>query len=107
MEEKMRHYPAVLNDEGMYTHAKTVAESLLGKENVKIAPQLMGAEDFGFYAHRMAGAFFNIGVGNESTMVTVHTTHSPHFVIDEDVLSIGSALHAAVAIEYLKKHMNV
>jgi IAA-amino acid hydrolase len=46
-------------------------------------------------------------VGNESTMVTVHTTHSPHFVIDEDVLSIGSALHAAVAIEYLKKHMNV
>ncbi|KAK3126769.1 hypothetical protein QOZ80_7AG0562130 [Eleusine coracana subsp. coracana] len=105
MEDKMRHYPAVINDEGMYAHAKTVAESLFGKENVKIAPQLMGAEDFGFYAQRMAGAFFNIGVGNKSTMVTVHSTHSPYFVIDEDVLPIGSAFHAAVAIEFFKKHV--
>ncbi|RCV10267.1 hypothetical protein SETIT_2G098700v2 [Setaria italica] len=104
MEGKMRTYPAVINDEGMYDHAKAVAQSLLGEENVKVAPQLMGAEDFGFYAQKMAGAFFTIGVGNKSTMVTVHSTHSPHFVIDEDVLPIGAALHAAVATEYLKKH---
>ncbi|PVH63645.1 hypothetical protein PAHAL_2G076000 [Panicum hallii] len=104
MEEKMRTYPAVINDEGIYAHAKAVAQSLLGEENVKVAPQLMGAEDFGFYAQRMAGAFFTIGVGNKSTMVTVHSTHSPHFVIDEDVLPIGASFHAAVAIEYLKKH---
>ncbi|KAK8459213.1 hypothetical protein SEVIR_2G101800v4 [Setaria viridis] len=104
MEGKMRTYPAVINDEGMYDHAKAVAQSLLGEENVKVAPQLMGAEDFGFYAQRMAGAFFTIGVGNKSTMVTVHSTHSPHFVIDEDVLPIGAALHAAVATEYLKQH---
>ncbi|KAL6862434.1 hypothetical protein ACP4OV_016775 [Aristida adscensionis] len=102
MEDKMRPYPAVINDEGMYGHAKAVAENLLGKENVKLAPQLMGAEDFGFYMQRMAGVFFNIGVGNGSTMVTVHSTHSPYFVIDEDVLPIGAAFHAAVAIEYLK-----
>ncbi|GJN25056.1 hypothetical protein PR202_gb12840 [Eleusine coracana subsp. coracana] len=106
MEDKMRHYPVLINDEGIYAHAKTVAESLLGKENVMIAPQLMGAEDFGFYAQRMAGAFFNIAVGNKSTMVTVHSTHSPSFVIDEDVLPIGSAFHAAVAIEFLKKHVS-
>ncbi|KAF8731743.1 hypothetical protein HU200_015675 [Digitaria exilis] len=103
-EDKMKTYPAVINDEGMYAHANSVAQSLLGEENVKVAPQLMGAEDFGFYAQRMAGAFFTIGVGNKSTMVTVHSTHSPHFVIDEDVLPIGSAFHASVAIEYLKKH---
>nr|CAB3456219.1 unnamed protein product [Digitaria exilis] len=104
MEDKMKIYPAVINDEGMYAQANSVAQSLLGEENVKVAPQLMGAEDFGFYAQRMAGAFFTIGVGNKSTMVTVHSTHSPHFVIDEDVLPIGSAFHASVAIEYLKKH---
>lgn len=104
MEDKMRTYPAVINDEDMYAHVNSVAQSLLGEENVKVAPQLMGAEDFGFYAQRMAGAFFTIGVGNKSTMVTVHSTHSPHFVIDEDVLPIGSAFHASVAIEYLKKH---
>ncbi|KAL6595013.1 hypothetical protein ACP70R_048116 [Stipagrostis hirtigluma subsp. patula] len=104
MEDIMKPYPAVINNEWMYAHAKAVAESLLGEENVKVAPKLMGAEDFGFYAQSMAGVFFTIGVGNESSMVTVHSTHSPYFVIDENVLPIGAAFHAAVAIEYLKKH---
>ncbi|KAF7048279.1 hypothetical protein CFC21_057073 [Triticum aestivum] len=104
MEETMRPYPAVVNAEGMYAHAKEVAGRLLGEENVRVAPQLMGAEDFGFYAQRMAGAFFTIGVGNESTMEQLRTTHSPYFVIDEDALPVGAAFHAAVAIEYMEKH---
>ena len=104
MEETMRPYPAVVNAKGMYAHAKEVAERLLGEGNVRVAPQLMGAEDFGFYAQRMAGAFFTIGVGNESTMEQLRTTHSPYFVIDEDALPVGAAFHAAVAIEYMEKH---
>ncbi|XP_066398817.1 IAA-amino acid hydrolase ILR1-like 9 isoform X1 [Miscanthus floridulus] len=104
MEDTMKRYPAVINDERMYAHAKEVAESLLGEKNVKLGPQVMGAEDFGFYAQRMAGAFFTIGVGNKSTMETIHSTHSPYFVIDEDVLPIGAAFHAGVAIEYVKKN---
>jgi IAA-amino acid hydrolase len=52
----------------------------------------------------MAGAFFTIGVGNASTMATIHSTHSPHFVVDEDVLPVGAAFHAAVAIEYVRKN---
>ncbi|CAD6268804.1 unnamed protein product [Miscanthus lutarioriparius] len=107
MKEKMRPYPAVNNDERMYAHAKAVAESLLGANNVKVAPQVMGAEDFGFYAQKMAGAFFTIGVGNESTMVAVKQPHSPYFVIDEDALPVGAAFHAAVAIDFLKKHASV
>ncbi|CAN6209809.1 unnamed protein product [Urochloa humidicola] len=104
MEEKMRPYPVVINDEGMYGHAKAVAESFLGENNVKVSPLVMGAEDFGFYAQRMAGTFFNIGTRNESTMATVHPLHSPYFEIDENVLPIGAAFHSAVAIEYLKRH---
>ncbi|KAG2640959.1 IAA-amino acid hydrolase ILR1-like 9 [Panicum virgatum] len=104
MEDKMRPYPVVINDEGMYGHAKAVAERFLGEKNVKVSPLVMGAEDFGFYAQRMAGAFFNIGIRNESTKSAVHNLHSPYFEIDEDVLPVGSAFHAAVAIEYLKKH---
>ncbi|WVZ62573.1 hypothetical protein U9M48_012310 [Paspalum notatum var. saurae] len=103
MEGEMTPYPAVINDEGMYAHAKAVAESMLGKGSVRVAPQVMGSEDFGFYAERMAGAFFTIGTGNESSMAAVAQPHSPYFVVDEDVLPIGAALHAAVAIEFLKK----
>jgi IAA-amino acid hydrolase len=103
MEEKLKHYPATVNDEGMYAHSKEVAEAMLGEANVKVAPQSMGGEDFAFYAQRAAGAFFFIGVGNETTMERVRPVHSPHFVLDEDVLPIGAAFHATVAIEYLNR----
>ncbi|XP_047077027.1 IAA-amino acid hydrolase ILR1-like 8 [Lolium rigidum] len=102
MEEELRPYPATVNDEGMYSHAKAVAEAMLGEANVKTAPRSMGAEDFAFYAQRVAGTFFFIGVGNETTMDRVSPVHSPHFVMDEEVLPIGAAFHASVAVEYLK-----
>ncbi|KAL6897296.1 hypothetical protein ACP4OV_006992 [Aristida adscensionis] len=102
MEEKRRPYPATVNDEGMYQHAKDVAETMLGEDNVRIGAPLMAAEDFSFYAQKFAGAFFMIGIRNK-TMETVHPLHSPYFVIDEDVLPVGSAFHAAVAMEYLNK----
>ncbi|XBI98541.1 hypothetical protein VPH35_018768 [Triticum aestivum] len=103
MEEKLKHYPATVNDEGMYAHSKEVAEAMLGEANVKVAPRSMGGEDFAFYAQRAAGAFFFIGVGNETAMDRVHPVHSPHFVLDEGVLPIGAAFHTAVAIEYLNR----
>ncbi|KAK6942560.1 Peptidase M20 [Dillenia turbinata] len=103
MEEKMRHYPATVNDEALYELAKHVGEALLGESNVVLKPPSMGAEDFSFYSQKMAAAFFMIGAKNK-TMASDTTLHSPYFVIDEDVLPIGAALHAAVAISYLKDH---
>ncbi|KAG8081067.1 hypothetical protein GUJ93_ZPchr0007g6213 [Zizania palustris] len=102
MEEELRPYPATVNDDGMYAHAKGVAEAMLGESNVRVAAQTMGAEDFAFYGRRAASAFFFIGVGNETTMgAAVQPMHSPYFVIDERALPVGAALHAAVAMEYL------
>ncbi|CAN6286256.1 unnamed protein product [Urochloa humidicola] len=103
MEEELRPYPATVNDEAMYAHARAVAEGMLGEASVKLRPQIMAAEDFGFYAQRIPAAFFGIGVRNEEEG-KVHHVHSPHMVIDEGALPIGAAFHAAVAIEYLNKH---
>jgi len=103
MEEEHKPYPATVNDEAMYHHAREVAETMLGEGNVRRGTPFMGAEDFAFYAQRFPGAFFMIGVRNK-TMEVMHPLHSPHFVIDEDVLPVGAAIHAAVAIEYLNKH---
>ncbi|KAG2534007.1 hypothetical protein PVAP13_9NG536300 [Panicum virgatum] len=102
MEEELRPYPATVNDEAMYAHAKAVAESMLGEANVKLRPPIMAAEDFGFYAERIPAAFFGIGVRNEKAG-EMHHVHSPHVVFDEGALPIGAAFHAAVAIEYLNK----
>ncbi|XP_047064972.1 IAA-amino acid hydrolase ILR1-like 4, partial [Lolium rigidum] len=102
MEEELRPYPATVNDQGVYAHVKAVAEGMLGPVNVRLSPQIMAAEDFGFYAEKIPAAFFGVGVrgvGEE-----MHHVHTPHLVIDEDALPVGAAPHAAVAIEFLKKH---
>ncbi|KAM3279861.1 hypothetical protein ACQJBY_046936 [Aegilops geniculata] len=105
MEEQLRPYPATVNDEGVYAHARAVAEGMLGSANVRLSPQIMAAEDFGFYAEKFPAAFFGLGVrragGEEDEVYHVHT---PRMVIDEDALPVGAALHAAVAIEFLNKH---
>ncbi|TVT98105.1 hypothetical protein EJB05_56605, partial [Eragrostis curvula] len=89
MEEQLRPYPATVNDENMYHHAKEVAQTLLGQDNVKISAPTMGAEDFAFYAQRFPGAFFFIGVRNDT--MEMYPLHSPHFVMDEGVLPVGAA----------------
>ncbi|KAJ4827375.1 hypothetical protein Tsubulata_044373 [Turnera subulata] len=103
MEEERRHYPPTLNDEDMYKHAKLVGEIMLGESNVRLSSGSMGAEDFSFYSQQMKAALFFLGTKNK-TVKSVRHLHSPYFVIDEEVLPIGAALHAAVAISYLEKH---
>jgi IAA-amino acid hydrolase len=44
-----------------------------------------------------------IGIHDEAMTTGVHQLHSPNFVIDEGVLPVGAAFHAAVAMEYLNK----
>lgn len=104
MEETLRPYPATVNDETMYKHGKRIGEVLLGKPNVQLIPMTMGAEDFSFYSQKLAAAFFMIGAKNDTLKSDIRV-HSPHFVIDEEVLAIGAALHAAVAISYLDGHV--
>lgn len=107
MLEQRRPYPATINDEKMYEHTKRVGEVLLGEPKVKLLPMLMAAEDFSFYAQKMPGAFFMIGVRNESVGLDIKDLHSPYFVIDEEALPVGAALHAAVAISYLENNHSV
>lgn len=103
LENTMRPYPPTINDDALYLHAKRVGEALLGKSNVKLSPLTIAAEDFSFYSQRMAASIFGIGTNNK-TQKTGLSVHSPYFVIDEDVLPIGAAFHASVAISYLAHH---
>ncbi|KAL8517714.1 hypothetical protein ACS0TY_015810 [Phlomoides rotata] len=102
-EDKLIPYPPTINHPSMYEHAKRVGESLLGENGVRLMAMTMGAEDFSFYAEKMPAAFFMIGVRNE-TMKSAKGLHSPHFILDEDALSIGASLHAAVAFTFLDEN---
>lgn len=101
-EKESTIYPPTVNDEGMYEHVRKVAIDLFGPTNFRVVPPMMGAEDFSFYSEVVPAAFFYIGVRNE-TLGSVHTGHSPYFMIDEDALPMGSAAHAAIAERYLNE----
>lgn len=97
--------PAVVNDEVMHQHVLRVGKLVLGPENILIANKVMASEDFAFYQEVIPGVMFSIGIRNE-LVGSVHSPHSPHFFLDEDVLPIGAALHTALAEIYLDEHQN-
>jgi IAA-amino acid hydrolase len=98
--EDQSFYPPTVNDARMYEHVKAVATELLGAAAYRDVPPMMGAEDFSFYSQAIPAGFYYVGVRNE-TLGSVHTGHSPYFMIDEDVLPTGAAVHAAIAERYL------
>ncbi|XP_019179830.1 PREDICTED: IAA-amino acid hydrolase ILR1-like 5 [Ipomoea nil] len=102
-DEDFPMYPACTNDERLHRHVQKVGKLLLGPENINEAEQVMAGEDFAFYQEVIPGAIFNIGIRNER-VGSIHSVHSPHFFLDEDVLPIGAALHTALAQNYLNHH---
>ena len=88
-------YPVTVNDEAAASRALNVAEDLFGGESVLELPNpSMGGEDFAFFLEKVPGAFIWLGVGED-----VSGLHTPKFAFDEEILSRGSALLAALAIE--------
>ncbi|XP_074584063.1 IAA-amino acid hydrolase ILR1-like 1 [Curcuma longa] len=92
--------PPTVTDRRIDEYAQEVARELLGSDKVEIAPQVMGSEDFAYYLERVPGTLLLLGTKNEG-IGSVHPPHSPYFTIDEDVLPIGAAIHAAFAHHYL------
>lgn len=90
----------MVNDDRMYEHVKKVTTDLIGPENFKVVQPVMGGEDFSFYSEVIPAAFYYIGIMNE-TLGSVHSAHSPHFMIDEEALPVGAATQAAIAERYL------
>ncbi|XP_052202553.1 IAA-amino acid hydrolase ILR1-like 6 [Diospyros lotus] len=96
-------YPPTVNDQGIYEHVRKVAVDLWGAAKFTVVPPMMGAEDFSFYSELVPAAYFYVGIRNE-TLGSVHSGHSPHFMIDEEALPVGAAAHAAMAERYLNEH---
>jgi amidohydrolase len=96
------YYPPVINDNLMTAFIEDAGRKFLGSENViKLDKAVMIGEDFSYYQQAVPGVFFGIGTYNEAKNI-IHGLHSPHFNIDEDILSNAAAFFSFLAIEYLK-----
>lgn len=92
--------PPTFNNEKIYEHARRVSVEIVGKENTEVSPNFMGSEDFAFFSDRVPGSLLLLGTYNER-IGAIYPPHSPHYKIDENVLPIGAAIHAAFAYSYL------
>ena len=83
-------------------HTYLFLHRLIGADRVREVEASLGAEDFSFYSHagHVPSTFLYLGIRNESSG-SIHGEHTSRFKIDESVLSLGAALHVALAIEYL------
>ncbi|MCA1724430.1 MAG: amidohydrolase, partial [Thermomicrobia bacterium] len=93
-------YPPLVNNAEMAALVKDVALDVVGPERVMDSEPGMGAEDMSYFINAASGAFYRLGVRNEATGKT-YGHHHPRFDIDEDALSTGVAMHAAVALRFL------
>jgi amidohydrolase len=93
-----RIYPATINTADEANFAADVAESLVGAEHVvrDLEPS-MGAEDFSFMLQTKPGAYLRIGQGGEGNS----SLHNSRYDFNDDVLPLGSALHASLVEQAL------
>jgi IAA-amino acid hydrolase len=86
--------PPTTNDERIHQLGRQASSMIVGEENLKLAPTYTASEDFAFFLEENL-----LGIHNEK-VGSIYSAHSPHYFIDEDVLPIGAAIHAAFALSY-------
>ncbi len=69
----------------------------------RAAEPTMAAEDFGFLASATTNAVFAfLGTGN-AEKGTGHGLHTSRFLMDDEQLAVGAAVHAAMALDGLER----
>jgi amidohydrolase len=92
-------YPPLVNDKDMVKSARDVVETYLGKDKwMEITKPSMGAEDFSYYLMKAPGAFFFLGVGEDS-----HNLHTSQFDFNDAAIENGILLLSAMTLETLNK----
>lgn len=96
-----RGIPLVVNDGPTARVCRAQAEALLGPENVTELPVDTVSEDFSLYGQRVPACFIGVGVGVPGA--AFHPLHSDRFFPADEVLPLGAAVYAQMALGLLKE----
>ncbi len=94
------HIPPTANDEGLADFARELLKPI---GRIVRPERTMGAEDFAFYTTKAPSLFILLGIRNEKKGI-IYPHHHPKFDVDEDVLWMGAAIHAALAYGYTERY---
>ena len=96
-----RVYPATINTVPEAEFASNVAASLVGEARVmRNMPPSMGGEDFSFMLQAKPGAYMRLGQGARDGCFL----HNSRYDFNDDVLPLGSALHASLIEQGMPLH---
>ncbi|HHV45812.1 MAG TPA: amidohydrolase [Tissierellia bacterium] len=96
-------YPALINNDEVVDALKESAESVLGKDKVRLKEYpSMGADDFSFFCRETKGAYYNLGCGNRDKGWT-WPLHSGKLIADEEAIKVGVVLQTVTLMKLLKK----
>lgn len=94
-------YPPLFNDQRLFELIRDTGREVLGPDNVVIGQDAsMGAEDFGFYAEKVPGAMFRLGV-RPKEMETYPGLHHPRFNFNDDALPAGIGMFCELTRRFL------
>jgi hippurate hydrolase len=96
-------YPVTMNADDGAAFALRVASELLGADAAHtMATPVMGAEDFSYVLQQRTGALAFLGACPPGeNPIRAHACHSNRMTIDENAMRAGTAMYAALALEYL------
>ena len=94
-------YPVLKNDVDFTDSLRDNAMDFLGEDKVKSLPQLMTAEDFAWYSHKIKACMYRIGTSNIEKGID-SKQHTSTFDIDEDALETGVGLMTYLAIKAIE-----
>jgi amidohydrolase len=97
------HYPVTFNNEALTAAMLPTLQKSAGKDNVILTPPETGAEDFSFFAQKVPGLYFYIGVlppGKDKKDSAPH--HTPGFFVDESGFKTGLRALSNLVLDYME-----
>ena len=92
--------PSVICDDAVTALAKNAIRTLLPRFHLMDGAHGMGSEDFAQIAQRVPAAYLMMGAG-PADEERRFGQHNPKIEFNEDVLSLGAAIYAQTALDYL------
>lgn len=102
--DRQRSHPALICNAEMTEHVRETASKIIGEDHIfEQAHGALGCESFAYFTEAREGAFYWLGTGNQEKGLD-KPLHSSSFDLDESALVTATALHSAIAFDYLEKH---
>lgn len=95
-----RTHPVTVNDSALTARMVPVIQRVVGKNMVREAPPITGAEDFSYFSQKVPGLFVFIGAVPPGKKSGGH--HTPTFYADDATIPVAMRVMTAVVLEGLK-----